>query len=314
MNKTKPIVSVVCCTYNHELYIRQCLEGFVMQKTNFAFEVLVHDDASTDKTVDIIREYETKYPDIIKPIYQTENQYSKGVRINAIFNYPRAKGKYLALCEGDDYWIDPLKLQKQVDFLEANPDYSLCGSNGIIFWDNEDSYLEYFNNITYSQEIKPKKIIGNWPFPTASLVYRASVMEDYPSWTKEIYSGDMILILISMYKGKIYGMSDLTCMYRHSCTNKTSLSNMAALKRCFVTNQHLLMYKRFNEYTNGIYSDEIKVVVEELENNIAFDKLRKKSNLIAFIFHPILYVRKSVKRIKTIIKSKLNGSNIHQKL
>ena len=117
---TTPLVSICCITYNHAPYIRQCLDGFVMQKTNFTFEVLVHDDASTDDTADIIREYEARYPGIIKPIYQTENQYSQGVNVNRTYNYPRAHGKYIALCEGDDYWTDPLKLQKQVDFLEAN--------------------------------------------------------------------------------------------------------------------------------------------------------------------------------------------------
>jgi len=112
------MVSVCCLAYNHEKYIRQCLKGFVMQKTNFKFEVLIHDDASTDGTADIIREYEEKYPDIIKPIYQTENQYSQGIKISWKYQYPRAKGKYIALCEGDDYWCDENKLQKQFDALE----------------------------------------------------------------------------------------------------------------------------------------------------------------------------------------------------
>ena len=119
------LVTVICLTYNHEKYIRECIDGFVMQKTNFAYEVIIHDDASTDNTAEIIKEYQQKYPDIIIPILQTENQYSKKVPIGKTFIYPRAKGKYIALCEGDDYWIDPYKLQKQVDFLEDNPDYVL---------------------------------------------------------------------------------------------------------------------------------------------------------------------------------------------
>ena len=127
-NNEPPVVSICCITYNHEPYIRDCLEGFVMQQTSFPFEVLIHDDASTDHTADIIREYEAKYPDIIKPIYQTENQYSKKIgSINATFNYPRAQGKYIALCEGDDFWNDENKLQIQYDFMEAHPDYSMCG-------------------------------------------------------------------------------------------------------------------------------------------------------------------------------------------
>lgn len=119
----EPLVSICCLAYNHEPYIRQCIEGFLMQKTSFVIEVLIHDDASTDKTADIIREYELKFPDLIKPIYQSENQYSKGIGVTRVYQFSRARGKYIAMCEGDDYWTDPYKLQKQVDFLENNPEF-----------------------------------------------------------------------------------------------------------------------------------------------------------------------------------------------
>ncbi len=119
-------VSVLCLAFNHEKYIRRTLEGFVNQHTNFKFEVLIHDDASTDGTADIIREYEKRYPDLIKPIYQTENQHSRGVKIQTKFNYPRAKGKYFAYCEGDDYWTNENKLQKQYDIMERHPECSIC--------------------------------------------------------------------------------------------------------------------------------------------------------------------------------------------
>ena len=122
-----PLVSISCITFNHAPYLRECFDGFLMQQTDFKFEVVVHDDASTDGTREVIEEYTAKYPDIFVPMYQTENQYSKGVRgMMARFNFPRCRGKYIALCEGDDYWIDPLKLQKQVDFLEANESFSIC--------------------------------------------------------------------------------------------------------------------------------------------------------------------------------------------
>ena len=121
------MVSICCITYNQASYIRDALEGFVNQKTDFAYEVLIHDDASTDGTADIIREYADRYPDLIFPILQTENQYSKGLtNVSGTFNFPRARGKYIAMCEGDDYWTDDRKLQKQVDYLEANPGCSLC--------------------------------------------------------------------------------------------------------------------------------------------------------------------------------------------
>lgn len=129
MKNTEPLVSIDCITYNHEAFISEAIESFLMQKTDFTFEVLIHDDASTDQTANIIRKYEKKHPDIIKPIYQKENQYSQDVEISRQFQFPRARGKYIAFCEGDDYWTDPYKLQKQVDFLEAHPDHGLVHCN-----------------------------------------------------------------------------------------------------------------------------------------------------------------------------------------
>ena len=121
------VVSICCITYNHAQFIRKCLDGFLMQKTDFPVEILIHDDCSTDGTTEIIREYEAKYPDLIFPLYEEENQYQQGKAAEIDFyNYRRARGKYIAYCEGDDYWTDPLKLQKQVDFMEANPEYSVC--------------------------------------------------------------------------------------------------------------------------------------------------------------------------------------------
>ena len=115
-------VSIICMAYNHEKFISKALDGFLMQKTNFEYEILISDDASTDNTTQIIKEYEKKYPEIIKVIYQKENQYSKGIA-PSMFLYEIAQGKYLSFCEGDDYWTDENKLQKQVDFLEENKEY-----------------------------------------------------------------------------------------------------------------------------------------------------------------------------------------------
>ena len=128
-----PLVSISCITFNHAPYLRKCLDAFMMQQTNFSFEVVIHDDASTDGTQDIIREYQEKHPGVFFPLFQQENQYSKGVRsMMAKYNFPRSRGKYIALCEGDDYWTDPNKLQKQVDFLESNPEVVLTGHDALI--------------------------------------------------------------------------------------------------------------------------------------------------------------------------------------
>ena len=125
--KDVPLVSIRCAVFNHEPSLRQCLDGFVMQKTNFPFEAIIHDDASTDGSVAIIREYAAKYPEIIKPVYETENQYSKGNGSlgRALDAAMHPDSKYVALCEGDDYWTDPDKLQQQVDILERDPEVGI---------------------------------------------------------------------------------------------------------------------------------------------------------------------------------------------
>ncbi|NLD79865.1 MAG: glycosyltransferase [Smithella sp.] len=152
-----PVVSICCITYNQEKFIRDCLEGFLMQETTFPVEILVHDDASNDKTADIIREYEARNPGLFKPIYQTENQYSKGIKPNTKFNIPRAAGQYIAFCEGDDYWIDPLKLQKQVDFLEKNVDHGLVHTEINLYREERKEMIHSFNSgLINSNTVKSK--------------------------------------------------------------------------------------------------------------------------------------------------------------
>ena len=213
------VVSICCITYNHAPYIRECLDGFLMQKTDFAFEVLIHDDASTDGTTEIIKEYEAKCPDIIKPLYEEENQWVKGRRGNKEFNYPRARGKYIALCEGDDYWTDPLKLQKQVDFLEANTDYSLCFHAAKLV-----EYGIVCNNSSFSK-IRDKEYTGieifeTWQVPTASIVYRATLLTSqiYKSviCSKNFIYGDTPLICAASTIGKLRGLSDEMSVYRRN--------------------------------------------------------------------------------------------------
>lgn len=141
MDNRPLMVSIHCLVYNHEPFLRQCLDGFVMQKTNFRFEAVVHDDASTDGSAAIIREYAEKYPDIIKPIFETENQWSKkDGSLDRIMN-EACVGKYIAFCEGDDYWTDPLKLQKQVSLLEAYPEIVLCTHKYSLFDQNSASIV-----------------------------------------------------------------------------------------------------------------------------------------------------------------------------
>lgn len=211
------LVSICCITYNHAPFIRQCLNGFVMQKTKFPFEILIHDDASTDGAQEIIREYEQKYPDIIKPIYQTENQYSKGIKINLTYNLPRAKGKYIAFCEGDDYWTAPDKLQKQVDFLESHLDYVMCSHRYRLYFQKEeriDDEIRPIENLSDGKEFDLSFLIrGGWLFQTLSVVFRRTVIDlnELFKYTMQI---DAVLYYVFLKKGKGYCMPDVMGVYR----------------------------------------------------------------------------------------------------
>lgn len=197
---SNPVVSVCCLTYNHESYIREALDGFLMQNTNFKYEILVHDDASTDGTADIIREYQKQYPELIKPMFQDVNQYSKGVRgMNVRFNFPRASGKYLALCEGDDYWTDPFKLQKQVDFLRANPDLSFC-CHAVNRVDTKGNIINEAEGGLSLRYFTPNEIIQE-TFRPLSLVFRGVAL-DYSNHPKGVFNGDVVLFAtLSSYGG-----------------------------------------------------------------------------------------------------------------
>lgn len=141
---SSPVVSICCITFNHEAYIKDTLNGFLIQETDFPFEILIHDDASIDGTANIIREYVKEYPSLIKPIYQSENQYSRSKKINPEFNFSRAMGNYIALCEGDDYWVDSNKLRIQKQFLDQNPGYVICYTDAMAITEDGTDISEQY--------------------------------------------------------------------------------------------------------------------------------------------------------------------------
>lgn len=213
MSKIK--VSILCVTYNHAEFIRQTLDGFIMQKTDFPFEVLIHDDASTDGTADIIREYAEKYPDIIKPILQTENQWSKGVLITQKYLYPKIQGEYVAVCDGDDCWTDSCKLQKQADFLDSHLDYAICFHPVSVVYNNTDSQTIWPSKREIKHISLNTLLYGNF-IPNCAVMYRwqpngLNIMKD---WPKNIYPGDWFVHLLHAKHGKIGFVSDVMAMYR----------------------------------------------------------------------------------------------------
>lgn len=218
-NNEEPImVTILTTVYNHEPYLRDCLNGFVMQKTNFHFEAIVHDDCSTDHSADIIREYAEKYPDIIKPIYETENQYSKGMfGLTEKKMAELTRGKYIAICEGDDYWTDPNKLQMQVDFLESHPNYSMCFHDVDIKAEPGRDWYDVFGKLE-DRDYDAFEDIWHWCVPTCSIVLRRDVYDSVPQNNK-FRMRDNVVVLTCGRCGKIRCLPKKMGVYRLTPTS-----------------------------------------------------------------------------------------------
>lgn len=207
------LVTVKTLVYNQAPYLRQCLDGIIKQKTNFRFEVIVHDDCSSDGSADIIHEYAEKYPNIIKPIFEKENQYSK-VGFSGIDKIMDAyiNGKYIAFCEGDDYWTDMFKLQKQVDFLESHDDYGLVYTQFQVYNQQNGSFTS-----GWCKETTLEKEFGGNDIMTLTVCLRSSLYFKYQNQIKpqkEWKMGDMPLWIFLLSQSRAYFMPDVMCTYR----------------------------------------------------------------------------------------------------
>lgn len=216
-NWSEPLVSIRCTVFNHESYLEDCLDGFLLQETNFPFEVFVHDDASTDNSVAIIKKYEEKFPDIIKPLYEKENQCSKDEDsfMNATWDFTRLRGKYIALCEGDDYWIDSNKLQMQIDWLESHSDYTMCCSDAVISSSSKKFNWTCYRNDT-SVPVKDMILGGGGFIPTCTIVIRKKLLDNYPKYCSRCYVGDYPLQIWAVLNGKVRYFSNKTGFYRYA--------------------------------------------------------------------------------------------------
>ena len=326
------VVSIRCLTYNHAPYIRQCLDGFVKQKTNFRFEAIVHDDASTDGTQDIIREYAEKYPDIIKPIYETENQYSKrdGSLRRVIDSAMSPTSKYIAICEGDDYWTDPQKLQKQVDFLEGHSDYTMTCHRVKCFSESDQKFIREDYCYEKSQDIRVKDIIYRTGLfiPTCSIIYRKEVKDNYPDYCTKCLVGDYPLQIMCAMKGKTYYFNDLMGVYRVNNNNSwmgKQVWRKFSKERVEVIRSQLNMFKGFakdypqwekqfhNKEVDHIlrfmpdkigvskedYKKYVEVFVEEINNFTLFEKLDMKIRMCNNQYVKSLYRKIYLKQFYT---------------
>lgn len=208
------MVSITCVAFNHEAYIRTTLDSFLMQETTFPFEILINDDVSTDSTIEILKTYESKFPNIVKPVYQTENQYSKGINTMAIL-FPYIKGKYIAFCDGDDYWIDKEKLQIQVDAMELHPEVDL--SFHASYKDVNGDRTEVMAKRSNGNKIFPVKysILGHGDFAeTASMMFTNSLISSLPSWFDRAMPGDYVSEVMGAERGGSLYIDRIMSAYR----------------------------------------------------------------------------------------------------
>ena len=267
MDNNEIMVSVICTVYNHEKYLRKCLDGFVMQNTNFKFEVLIHDDASTDGSADIIREYEKKYPDIIKPIYQTENQYSKGISISATFLLPRAKGKYIALCEGDDYWIDENKLQQQYDYMKTNPQCSMCVHEAIQI-DYVTNERRNVTGMAKDRDFKVDEVIlgGGELFSTNSFFMKKNIYSDrLPCFAAEGFY-DYQLCIYGAINGDIHYFSKPMSVYNYAVPGSWSVRISNVRDKKITHNKELIrMLNEVDKYYNYKFTSSINKKIDKTQ-------------------------------------------------
>ncbi|HBI33707.1 MAG TPA: hypothetical protein DEA43_00250 [Candidatus Moranbacteria bacterium] len=205
----KPIVSIVCVAYNHEKFIQQTLESFIMQKANFDFEIIIGEDCSTDKTREIIKEFEKKYPNVIKPIFREKNI---GTTENFFDTLRCANGKYIVICDGDDFFIDENKLQLQVDFLDKNLDYAVCFHSVKIFFENKEGAKSIYPRAVDLPELTTLSLLKNNFIPTMSVMYRRQNYKDLPKIN--IVPGDWYLHLYHAKFGKIGFIDKTMSAYR----------------------------------------------------------------------------------------------------
>jgi len=267
--------SIICNTYNHEKTIEQAIKGFLFQKVDFTIEILIHDDASTDNTQSIIKKYENLYPELIKPIYQTFNQTQQGKSVS-LLNISRAQGEYIAICEGDDVWIDSLKLHKQISFLDDHLEFECVGHACEVKNVNFPFKSRIWSYSNLSKELTTQEIILNRGivFAYSTLIFRYPSVE-YPSFFGDFKVADIKRIIFTSILGKVYYLNNVMSRYNvgvsGSWTERVRLNNDLLVKHY---RSEIRFYENLESYTKDKYTDEIKSVINRilfLINLLEFD-------------------------------------------
>jgi len=318
------MVSVTCVAFNHEKYIHTTLDSFLMQDTTFPFEILINDDVSTDRTVEILKEYQSKFPNIVKPVLQTENQYSKGVNTMAIL-FPYIKGKYVAFCDGDDYWIDENKLQIQVDEMKKHPDVDLSFHPS--YRDIDGKRTEILGKHADQNTVFPVRhsILGHGDFAeTASMMFTASLIASLPDWFDRAMPGDYVSEIMGAERGGSLYIDKIMSVYRSGLSDswtenelkkstaerKASLDNIAAQLEFLDEYLNLKYHEDFNQVIVQDRYDFITMVINDIEiKKEMYSKYKDDFTVIEKLKWHCLYKHQNlIENLKTI-KNTLASSN-----
>jgi glycosyltransferase involved in cell wall biosynthesis len=264
-----PKLSILVPTFNHGKFIEQMLEGALMQKTNFDFDIIIGDDASKDDNALIINLYANKFPDKIKAFIHSKNlgpdePRELGGKNNVGFLFSQSKSEYIALCEGDDYWTDPLKLQKQVDFLDNNLDYALCHHQlEVVYEDYSPS--DFFNSDIQQETSSIHDLLADktWFLGTASTVFRNVFTYEMPDWWWKTASGDLGLFIEATRYGKIKYLSETMGAYRK---HRGGMTNIHTPQNRFFLQNRMEMFKNLDKYLGFQYSEIIAETVFKYKN------------------------------------------------
>ena len=327
----------VCCrcfTFNQAKYITDALNGFTMQQTSFPYVCTIVDDASTDGEQDVIHQYveenfdfsegsvayhkETDYAHItyaqhktnkncyFAVLYLKENHYSQRKPKMGYLSEWRDGVEYEALCEGDDYWIYPLKLQIQVNYLECHQETQLVGSNGIIMYCNENAKVSLFNNHQNARDVLYSELCAKWTFPTASLMYRKSVLNNYPDWTKKMSYGDQVLIMIAAEKGNVATIGKPTCIYRKG----VGITTQTDKQPLYMHEQHLFLYTNLLKDAKDKHKPDLQKRIALENKYISYYKLYNKSKVLAFLLFPKISLPDALYKLYLMVKT--NSSRLFQ--